>query len=82
MYKIINGDNSVLSGCRVIQTSKVYVTKRSKNLLSEIKTYVWKTDNNCLILEGFPVKVHDHACDAMRYGIYTANKGYAKKWQT
>ena len=49
---------------------RLYVTKRSVNLIKELRNYQWaKTSAGVLTNE--PVDVWNHACDAFRYGVYT-----------
>ena len=58
-------------------TGKIYTTKQTKihidpkciNTLKEIKGYVWKTDKNGKVLDE-PIKVNDHAMDALGYCVY------------
>lgn len=61
-----------------IQGWKLMVTKRSLNLINELRNYTWAKDkdNNTL---SFPIDQFNHALDAMRYGVYThlaQNAGY------
>ena len=40
------------------------------HIIKEMRTYCWKKDRNDLPLPE-PVKIDDHAMDAIRYGIVT-----------
>lgn len=61
---------SVLDGIMFIKSCALNIIKESPNLLKEIQSYSWKTTLNGQITED-PVKLNDHALDAMRYAIYT-----------
>lgn len=54
-----------------MQTVRLYVTKRSVNLIKELRNYTWKKDKNDVPLN-VPVDMFNHAIDAARYAIYTA----------
>lgn len=60
----------VVEGIRKVKSTKVYVTRSSKNFLREAGTYSWAEDKNGVILDK-PEDGNDHAMDATRYGIYT-----------
>lgn len=47
---------------------KIYVTKRSLNLISELRGYVWQKDKNGKSLNE-PIGINNHAADAFRYSI-------------
>lgn len=61
--------NPITAQINFIKGYRLHVTKRSLNLIDELRKYVWDTDRNGERLN-VPVKVHDHACDAFRYGCY------------
>lgn len=63
-------NKDVWSGIVTVKSQRIYITRRSKNLITEIQGYKWKKDKNDLILEE-PVKENDHLMDAMRYAIHT-----------
>lgn len=62
--------NPITAQIERLQTYKLFVTKRSVDLVKELREYVWDTDRNGDKLN-VPVKVNDHLCDAFRYGCYT-----------
>lgn len=64
------GPDSVRAGISFLQQAKLYVTKDSSGLLKEFRNYKWKQDKEGRNLNE-PVKMFDHAMDAMRYGIYS-----------
>lgn len=58
---------------------KIYVTKRSVNLIRELRGYTWQTDKDGKRLNE-PIGINDHCLDAARYSVTTwlyenANKG-------
>lgn len=69
-YSAKPADKDVTEGIRKVKSLPLYITKRSANLIKEIKSYKWKTDRDGKVLDE-PVKFNDHAMDAMRYGIFT-----------
>ncbi len=62
------GRDSVKNGIQLVQDQRVYVTKRSLNILKEYRNYFWMTDRNGKILNE-PDKGFGHSMDAIRYGI-------------
>lgn len=63
-------DKDVWAGIVGVKSYPLFVRYGSDNLIKELQGYKWKKDKNDNILEE-PVKSADHACDAMRYGIFT-----------
>lgn len=72
-YRVREADNEVLDGIRLVSTfmSKriLQINKRCKNLIREILGYVW--DDSGKVEKEKPLKMNDHAVDAMRYFIKT-----------
>ena len=52
-----------------VQSWKIYVTKRSVNLIKEGRNYIWDTDADGKKLN-VPIKDFDHGMDAMRYAVF------------
>lgn len=79
-FNMLESDNSVLPGIKFIKSKKLFITKRSVNLVKEIRSYSWKTKNERLLDE--PVKENDHLIDAGRYAEYSMAKagGYGLEW--
>jgi phage terminase large subunit len=69
-YNAKPADKDVTEGIRKVKSLPLYITKRSANLIKEIKSYKWKTDKDGKVLDE-PVKFNDHAMDAGRYGTFT-----------
>lgn len=78
-YYVINGKNEVLSGIRRLSSlfamNRVRIHESCTGLISELQMYVWdeKAAQNG---EERPLKVNDHAPDALRYYVMTALNAY------
>ncbi len=71
-YNAKPADKDVWAGIQKVKSMPLYITENSLNLLKEIKNYKWKTDKDGNVKpEEEPVKLNDHAMDAMRYAIFT-----------
>lgn len=72
-YRVKEADNTVLDGIRQTATllakRMLLINKQCKNLVREILGYVW--DDNSKVEREKPLKMNDHAVDAMRYWIKT-----------
>lgn len=72
-YRVKEADNEVLDGIRMVATllSKrvIQINKKCKNLIREILGYVW--DDSGKVEKEKPLKMNDHAVDALRYFIKT-----------
>ncbi len=62
------GPGSVNQGIQYVQSQKIFITKRSTNILKEQRNYMWMTDKNGKSLNT-PAEGYDHAMDAGRYGM-------------
>lgn len=60
---------------------KIYVTKRSLNLIRELRGYVWMKDKNGEWLNE-PVDVLNHAIDAARYAVFPVIKVHKESHST
>lgn len=56
---------------------RLYVTKRSVNLIKELRNYAWKKISDD-VFSNDPIDLWNHACDAFRYGIYTPLSKFGK----
>lgn len=67
-------DNEVVDGIRdvasLFATGRLLVSAECKELIKEIPGYAWDPDASEKG-EDKPLKVNDHGCDALRYGIRT-----------
>jgi PBSX family phage terminase large subunit len=73
------GNNSVLDGIRTVSSllaqDKLFIHRSCRNLLNELPGYSWD-DSKAAKGEDAPVKVDDHAVDAMRYAIHTTESNW------
>lgn len=80
-YNAKPADKDVWAGIQKVKSMPLYITENSVNLLKEIKNYKWKTDKDGNVLpQEEPVKMNDHALDAMRYAIFTRLSGIQYTW--
>jgi len=57
-----------------MQGWKLYVTKRSLNLIKELRNYTWAKDRDGNYT-GQPIDLFNHAADAMRYALFSELAG-------
>jgi phage terminase large subunit len=69
-YHVKGAEKSVFSGIGKVKEYRIHVVQNSVNVLNELDNYTWKTDAEGNLLDD-PVKDNDHACDAIRYAIYS-----------
>ena len=62
------GKDSVKNGIDNVKRRKLYITRRSVNVLKEIKNYKWREGKDGGILDE-PVPFNDHAMSALRYAV-------------
>lgn len=74
-YNAKEADKDVTEGIRKVKSMPLYITHDSQDIVSEIKGYKWRTDQEGKpIQDKFkdePVKLNDHAMDAIRYAVFT-----------
>lgn len=65
-------DNSVENGLRSVATviagDRLRILRRCQGLIAEIPGYVWDPKAQAKGIDA-PLKVNDHGCDALRYGV-------------
>jgi phage terminase large subunit len=64
---VSKGRDSVVYGINLINQNKIYVTRRSKNLIKELGGYIWMQDKQGNTLQKPNPTSGDHAIDAARY---------------
>lgn len=64
----LKGKDSIVHGIQLIQQQSLLVTKKSINLIKELRGYTWATDRNGQPT-GDPIDILNHTMDAMRYGF-------------
>lgn len=84
---VLDADNDVVDGIRFVSRmmgqNKLTIDPGCQNLIEEIPNYIWdeKAQRRG---EDKPVKSNDHACDALRYGLYSkfkfGNPESVEKW--
>ena len=71
---VIDADNDVLEGIRVtaslISEGVLSILNNCTNLIREIEGYIWDSRKANLGYDA-PLKKDDHACDALRYAVFT-----------
>lgn len=75
----IKGSDSVDFGIQVVQDQKMYVTKRSTNIIKEVRNYLWKVDKRTGNNLNIPIDDFNHSLDAIRYGIVDIVNPQGKK---
>lgn len=84
-YNVKKAKNDVKKGIEqtavALQTGVIKISPKCKSLIKELEGYVWD-DNE---FEDKPIKINDHACDAMRYfvattGIANSKVNYHATW--
>lgn len=67
---VIGGDNSVMNGINHVKdlfaNDRLYISDGCTNLINELYTYAYSDKDGVNV-----VKSDDHACDALRYALYT-----------
>ena len=75
---VSKGKDSIVYGLNLINQNKIYVTKRSTNLINELRNYVWIVDKEGAKMNK-PIDAFNHCIDAARYAIMSQlmnpNKG-------
>lgn len=71
---VLKAQNDVQDGIRVtaaaMDAGSFFISPDCRNLISEIQQYAWDP-KAAARGQDQPIKIRDHACDAMRYFIYT-----------
>jgi phage terminase large subunit len=83
VYPVKKGRDSINYGLNLINQNKIFITSRSKNLINELRNYVWMSDKQGNVLNK-PIDAYNHAIDALRYAITSQledpNKGEYHIW--
>lgn len=70
-FNVFPANKDVAFGIDTVKRYKLQITKRSPNVISEIRSYKWRVDRAGNIIDGEPVKFRDHTMDPLRYAIHT-----------
>ncbi len=74
------GKDSIMYGINLIQEYPIRVTKRSTNLIKELRNYSWQKDKEGKKINK-PIDMFNHCIDAMRYGfMYQFGKKTDRVW--
>jgi phage terminase large subunit len=80
---VSKGRDSIVYGINLINQNEVYVTSRSKNLINELRNYIWLKDKEGNKMNK-PIDAYNHAIDSARYSITSQladpNKGEYHIW--
>jgi PBSX family phage terminase large subunit len=79
--RVKNADNNVLNGIAFISqyfhNKHLYIKKQCDILIKQLGIYSWDQKAQIQGIDK-PLKIEDHACDAMRYAIYSHFQKYAR----
>lgn len=74
-FKALPANKDVKAGIDFIKSRKLFIHQGSVNILKEIKSYKYKTKGNKITnTPEEPLKLNDHAMDAMRYAAISFRK--------
>jgi phage terminase large subunit len=71
----IKGAGSLMAGINKVKEFKLMVTKRSLNLIKELRNYQWAVDKLTGKSLNKPIDKWNHGCDAARYGLTDMTNG-------
>lgn len=71
IYAVQKGSGSIEAGIDKLKTLRIHVTRRSKNIITELRNYTWAKDKDGIYINK-PIDAFNHALDAVRY--YTLGK--------
>lgn len=63
----IKGPDSINAGIDIMKQHKMFITKKSQNLIDELYSYLWMKDKNGDLINKPDQRSSDHAIDAARY---------------
>ena len=69
-FNIHPAKKDVLDGIDWVKRFKLNIVRGSTNLIRELDNYKWKQDKTGQLLD-VPNKQDDHACDALRYAVFS-----------
>lgn len=74
-FKALPANKDVKAGIDFIKSRKLFIHQGSANILKEIKSYKYKVNKNRIAnTPEEPLKLNDHAMDAMRYAAISFRK--------
>ena len=69
-YNVYEANKNVLGRIDFLKICKLYIYQNSQELIKELRCYCWKKLRDGRTIDE-PIKLNDHAIDAMGYAIYT-----------
>ncbi len=66
----VKGPDSIRTGIDKLKSKNIYITKRSVNLIKELRNYAWVSDKDGKPTNK-PIDAFNHGIDAVRYAIST-----------
>lgn len=63
----IKGPDSINAGIDIMKQHKIFITKKSQNMIDEFYSYLWMKDKNGDLINKPDQRSKDHAIDAARY---------------
>jgi phage terminase large subunit len=79
-FNIRPANKAVKDGIDFIKSHQLFINGQSANLLKEIRSYKYQTNNEKRNVSEEPVKLNDHAMDALRYGAMGLKKQGAQSF--
>jgi phage terminase large subunit len=80
IHPVKKGKDSIMQGIDVLHRFNIKVTKRSTNLIKELRNYTWMKDKEGRVLNK-PIDLFNHGIDAMRYAaIMKLSKEINNSW--
>jgi phage terminase large subunit len=67
IHPVVKGKDSIMNGIDILKRYNLKITKRSVNLIKELRNYTWMKDKNDNVLNK-PVDMYNHGIDSIRYG--------------
>lgn len=68
IYPVVKGQDSIMWGIDLMKQYRLRVTKRSTNLIKELRNYTWDKDKEGKQINK-PIDFMNHAIDAARYAV-------------
>ena len=66
IHPVVKGKDSIMNGIDILKRYNLKITKRSVNLIKELRNYSWMKDKNDNVLNK-PIDMWNHSIDAVRY---------------
>lgn len=80
-----NADNDVLAGIgyvsQLMSLGQLRVHESCTDLIRELQSYAWDSEKSEKEGKDIVLKVDDHSCDALRYGLFTHYRQKAKTYR-